>query len=139
MYYISQLIFQRAKVLQIMKTAKHFAIKMQKRRRLSAVSVFLFKFRKYFFLPQISQISQILAAHCHAIAQIFYGLLRLKSLINRRIQSVKSKIIVAMSAGRTDLRLFRDDAFSVFQPFPKFFWKKSTTSTTFVLKHLANR
>ena len=49
MYYISQLIFQRAKVLQIMKTAKHFAIKMQKRRRLSAVSVFLFKFRKYFF------------------------------------------------------------------------------------------
>jgi len=46
MYYISQLIFQRAKVLQIMKTAKHFAIKMQKRRRLSAISVFLFKFRK---------------------------------------------------------------------------------------------
>ena len=48
-------------------------------------------------LPQISQISQILAAHCHAIAQIFYGLLRLKSLINRRIQSVKSKIIVAIA------------------------------------------
>ena len=49
-------------------------------------------------LPQISQISQILAAHCHAIAQISYGLLRLKSLINRRIQSVKSKIIVAIAA-----------------------------------------
>ena len=49
-------------------------------------------------LPQISQISQILAAHRHAIAQISYGLLRLKSLINRRIQSVKSKIIVAIAA-----------------------------------------
>ena len=49
-------------------------------------------------LPQISQISQILAAHRHAIAQISYGLLRLKSLINKRIQSVKSKIIVAIAA-----------------------------------------
>ena len=48
-------------------------------------------------LPQISQISQILAAHRHAIAQISYGLLRLKSLINKRIQSVKSKIIVAIA------------------------------------------
>ena len=58
MYYISQLIFQRAKVLQIMKTAKHFAIKMQKRRRISAVSVFLFKFRKYFFYHEFHELNE---------------------------------------------------------------------------------
>ena len=121
----------------------------------------------------------------HAIAQIFYGLLRLKSLINRRIQSVKSKIIVAIAAlicliccarlcrlarpricGRYKtweswIFLFKSGwSFPLlvycpqvvptygylemtlsasFNHYPKFFWKKSTTSTTFVLNHLANR
>ena len=51
-------------------------------------------------LPQISQISQILAAHRHAIAQISYGLLRLKSLINKRIQSVRSTFGRLLPAGR---------------------------------------